>query len=285
MQIGHLGSAAFAEALSEAAAQPPPVAPLQPAGSLSQQQQQQQQGSHMDQPSTSQQTPTISGEAAQQAGRITVQVEQLIAKARKGNLGVDSTPSLSAYVKQGTTAVQAARKAFDAVRSFSQNKQHLQQAISSDVDLVTAALALVEEDREADIVRPRLKALLEELQRCKFAPPQGTLLLSMHDGQWGTLATRGAEDDTSFKDYFQLFQKAFLLMVKRQVAAADEAALQRAKGRLDSLDNVELRQPRLTVAGAKKLPPSKQLRADLGEIWKVAHSALVELGEDLLCLP
>jgi hypothetical protein len=76
-------------------------------------------------------------------------------------------------------------------------------------------------------------------------------------------------------------------VLARQVAAAEEVALQHAKGRLDSLDGVELRQPRLTTgmaagACAKQLPPSKQLRADLGDMWKVVHTLLVELGEDLL---
>lgn len=59
------------------------------------------------------------------------------------------------------------------------------------------------------MLRPQLEALRRSLQQCKFALPQGILVMSAHDGAWGVRTTQRAEDDTSFMEYFQLVQRAF----------------------------------------------------------------------------
>lgn len=93
----------------------------------------------MDQPLASDQAPTLF--RPERADRRNAQVQQLLARGRRGDPGADSTPNLVAFIKQATSAVQAVRKAFDALASMGRDQQHLQRLIAGDEELVSQALA------------------------------------------------------------------------------------------------------------------------------------------------
>jgi hypothetical protein len=185
--------------------------------------------------------------------------------ARKGKFGPESTPSISAWCKKADNSILAVKRSVDQLLAVGSLPV---QAIEQDAALIRQAIAQSEGQPE---LTDRLQAALDGILLCRYIQPQVLCLASRPDGTWGAQVSEGLAADSQFPAYARLAQKAFQVCLMGLATQAGQAAVRRFGEGVPSLDDVELRNDGIvvaSVAAAPRLPPSKQLRKLLQQLWK-----------------